>query len=103
MFTRYFKAFTKPSICSGCHAAITEFWGKCCLNCEKSLKIASDHGDCPLCGSLPLNLICQDGGSRLCSRCDALYHKCRDGSVKCGSPGPLFCKSCNPQNEYKSE
>ena len=49
--------------------------------------------DCPNCKK-EVHCMANDGGSKVCLDCKIIFHKCIQGIIKFGSPGPSMCPFC---------
>ena len=51
--------------------------------------------ECPNCKKEIHSVVyVQDGDSRGCEHCHVTFHKCPDGTIKYGLPGPFSCPCC---------
>jgi hypothetical protein len=48
---------------------------------------------CPTCENTDLSRYF-DGGSFGCNKCNNMFHKCADGTLKISRQGPLSCEAC---------
>lgn len=58
---------------------------------------------CPKCNhQFKQTFLVLDGGSKECPKCHTLFHLCKGGNFKFGSPGPQLCNDCKSEKLHKT-